>query len=200
MVRGAVIAVLVGAAIAMQVRLHGRVTADAGPQIVGLLVSSAGVAVALVAVAVVRDWAAVGRVVTRPDWGIAGALGVIAVAGLGAASARAGTVVTVAGSIAGQLVTSAVLDRVWSVSGDCLGSGRSRRSRGQPSCASAASPPPDCGICGSAANPPAPRAPGPPHDAPQLGHGHLQPAPQRDGRADGARPLHHPQRQRRDAS
>ncbi|HZA77563.1 MAG TPA: DMT family transporter [Acidimicrobiales bacterium] len=110
MVRGAVTAVLVGAAIAMQVRLLGRVTADAGPQVVGLLASSAGVAVALVAV--VRDWAAVGRVVTRPDWGVAGALGVVAVAGLGAASARAGTVVTVAGSIAGQLVAGAVLDRV----------------------------------------------------------------------------------------
>jgi uncharacterized membrane protein YdcZ (DUF606 family) len=113
MVRGAVIAVLVGAVIAMQVRLLGRVSADAGPQVVGLLVSSAGVAVALVAVAAVRDWAAVGRIVTRPGWVVAGALGVVAVAGLGAASARAGTVVTVAGSIAGQLVAGAVLDRVW---------------------------------------------------------------------------------------
>jgi uncharacterized membrane protein YdcZ (DUF606 family) len=85
MVRGAAIAVIAGGAIAVQVRLLGRVSADAGPHIVGLLVSAAS---------------------------LVAALGVIAIAGLGAASHRAGTVVAVAGSIAGQLVIGAVLDRL----------------------------------------------------------------------------------------
>jgi uncharacterized membrane protein YdcZ (DUF606 family) len=112
MVRGAAIAVIAGGAIAVQVRLLGRVSADAGPHIVGLLVSAASLVAALVAVAAVRDWTSVGRIGARPDWVAAGALGVIAIAGLGAASHRAGTVVAVAGSIAGQLVIGAVLDRL----------------------------------------------------------------------------------------
>lgn len=113
MVRGAVIAVIVGASIAVQVRLLGRVSADAAPHVVGLLVSVAGFAAALVAVAVARDWVSVGRIVARPDWVVAGILGVVAIAGLGVASARAGTAMTLVGSIVGQLVAGAVLDRVW---------------------------------------------------------------------------------------
>jgi uncharacterized membrane protein YdcZ (DUF606 family) len=112
MVRGTAIAVIVGAVIAAQVRLLGRVSADAGPHVVGFLVSAASLAAAFVAVAVVRDWSSVSRIGARPDWVLAGALGVVAVAGLGAASARAGTFLTVAGSIAGQLVAGAVLDRL----------------------------------------------------------------------------------------
>jgi uncharacterized membrane protein YdcZ (DUF606 family) len=112
MVRGTVIAVIVGAVIAVQVRMLGRVSAYAGPHVVGFLVSAASVAAALIAVAAVRDWAAVVHIGMRPDWFVAGALGVFAIAGLGAASARAGTALTVAGSIAGQLVAGAVLDRL----------------------------------------------------------------------------------------
>jgi len=112
MVRGTVIAVLAGAAIAVQVRLFGRVSADAGPHIVGLLVSAASVAAALVVVAAVRDWSSVARIGFRPDWVVAGSLGVVAIAGLGAAGARAGTVVAVAGSIVGQVVVGAILDRI----------------------------------------------------------------------------------------
>ena len=112
MVRGAAIAVIAGAVIAVQVRLLGRVSADAGPPVVGFLVSVASLAAALVVVVVVRDWASVGRIGARPDWVVAGVLGVVVIAGLGAASARAGTVVAVAGSIAGQLVVGAILDRV----------------------------------------------------------------------------------------
>ena len=112
MVRGTAIAVIVGAVIAVQVRLLGRVSADGGPPVVGLLVSAASLAVAVAVVAAARDWASVGRIGARPDWAVAGALGVVVVAGLGAASARAGTVLAVAGSIVGQLVAAAVLDRL----------------------------------------------------------------------------------------
>lgn len=112
MVRGAVIAVIAGAVIALQVRLLGRVSADAGPLVVGFLVSAASLAAALVVIAAARDWASVGRIGARPDWIVAGVLGVVVIASLGAASARAGTAVTVAGSIAGQLVAGAVLDRL----------------------------------------------------------------------------------------
>ena len=113
MVRGTVIAVLAGVAIAVQVRLLGRVSFDAGPHVVGLLVSVASVAGALVVVAAVRDWSSVAGIGVRPDWVVAGLLGVVAIAGLGTASARAGTVVAVAGSIVGQLVAGAILDRFW---------------------------------------------------------------------------------------
>jgi uncharacterized membrane protein YdcZ (DUF606 family) len=112
MVRGTVIAVIAGAVIALQVRLLGQVSADAGPAVVGFLVSAASLAAALVVVVAVRDWGSVGRIGPRSDWVVAGALGVVAIAGLGAASARVGTVATVAGSIVGQLLVGAVLDRV----------------------------------------------------------------------------------------
>jgi uncharacterized membrane protein YdcZ (DUF606 family) len=112
MVRGTAIAVIAGAVIAVQVRLLGRVSTDAGPHVVGFLVSAASLASALVVVAAVRDWGSVARIGTRADWVVAGALGVVAIASLGAASARAGTVAAVAGSIVGQLVVGAVLDRV----------------------------------------------------------------------------------------
>jgi uncharacterized membrane protein YdcZ (DUF606 family) len=112
MVRGTAIAVIAGAVIAVQVRLLGRVSAHTGPHVVGLLVSAASLAAALAVVAAVRDWASVGRIGARPDWVVAGVLGVVAIASLGAASARAGTVAAVAGSIVGQLVAGAILDRV----------------------------------------------------------------------------------------
>ena len=111
MVRGTVIAVIAGAVIAVQVRLLGRVSGDAEAHVVGLLVSVASLAGAIVAVAVGRDWTSVGRVGMRPDWVVAGVLGVVAVAALGVASARAGTAATVAGSIAGQLAVAVILDR-----------------------------------------------------------------------------------------
>jgi uncharacterized membrane protein YdcZ (DUF606 family) len=111
MVRGAVLAVIAGAAIAVQVRLLGRASTDTGPHVVALLVSVAGVAAALAVVAATRDWTSVARASARPAWVAAGVLGIVAIAGLGAAGARAGTVVAVSGSIVGQLVVGAILDR-----------------------------------------------------------------------------------------
>jgi uncharacterized membrane protein YdcZ (DUF606 family) len=113
MVRGLILAVIVGAGIAVQVRLLGHVSGDAGPVVVGLLVSAAGTCAALATVAVTSDWASVGRAGWRSEWLAAGTLGVAIVAGLGIAAARGGTVVALAGSIAGQLVVGAVLDRFW---------------------------------------------------------------------------------------
>lgn len=112
MIRGTLIAVIAGAGIAMQVRLLGRLAVDSGPQVVALLVSVAGLATALAFVALTRDWASLGRTVTRPQWVTAGALGVVAVAGLGVAASQASTVATLAGSITGQLVVGTLLDRI----------------------------------------------------------------------------------------
>jgi uncharacterized membrane protein YdcZ (DUF606 family) len=111
MSRGLVLAVVVGAGIAVQVRLLGRMSGDAGPVVVGLLVSAAGVGATLLAVAITSDWAAVARAAGRPEWVAAGALGAAIVAGLGIAADRGGAVVALAGAIAGQLVVGAVLDR-----------------------------------------------------------------------------------------
>jgi hypothetical protein len=52
------IAVVVGVGIVLQVRLLGRLSGDAGPVVVGALVSAAGVVSALVALTVARDWTA----------------------------------------------------------------------------------------------------------------------------------------------
>lgn len=112
MVRGAVLALFAGGMIAVQMRLLGRVSAEGGPHVVGLLVSAAGAAAALVVVAASRDWASVGRISAQPGWVGAGVLGVVVIGSLGVASARAGAVVAVAGSIVGQLVVGAVLDRL----------------------------------------------------------------------------------------
>jgi transporter family-2 protein len=113
MARGLVIAVIVGAGIAVQVRLLGRMSGDTGPLTVGLLVSAAGVAATLVAVAITSDWAAIARAAWRPEWVAAGALGAAIVAGLGIAADRGGTIVALVGAIAGQLVVGAFLDRFW---------------------------------------------------------------------------------------
>ncbi len=113
MARGIVVALVVGGGIALQVRLLGRVSGDAGPLVVGLLVSVAGAGATLLAVALTSDWGAVGRAAGQPHWIAAGVLGAAIVAGLGVAGARSGTTVALAGSIAGQLVVGAVLDRFW---------------------------------------------------------------------------------------
>jgi uncharacterized membrane protein YdcZ (DUF606 family) len=112
MIAGGVIALIVGAAIAVQVRLLGQVSLHAGPHVVGLLVSVASVATALLAVTFAQDWSSVRQIAGRPDWIAAGTLGLIAIAGLGAASARAGIVVTLIGSIIGQLTVGALLDKI----------------------------------------------------------------------------------------
>ncbi len=112
MARGLMVAVIVGAGIALQVRFLGRLSGGAGPVVVGLLVSAAGTCGAASWIAVTGDWASVGRTLVHPGWVAAGLLGLAIVGGLGVAAARGGATAALAGSIAGQLILGVLLDRI----------------------------------------------------------------------------------------
>ena len=109
---GFVVAVMVGAGIAVQVAVVGRAAGQLNPLSVSLALMIPGLLVAAVWSTVTRSWADVGAVSGKWWWLVLGVGGWLVVATLGFAADRIGVTTTLSLSIASQLVVGLAID-VW---------------------------------------------------------------------------------------
>lgn len=107
---GAVVAVVIGIGIAVQVAVLGRTANDTNPLTVSLALQVSGVAVATVWATSRGAWAEVVAVGRYWWWIPLGAGGWMLVAALGFASNKIGVASTLALSVAAQLLTGLLID------------------------------------------------------------------------------------------
>ena len=101
---GFIVAVAVGAGVAVQVAILGRQSSSLHPLAISLGLQVAGVLIGGMWAIAQRAWPEVGVVAGQWWWIPLGALGWLLVAALGFASARIGVAPTLASAVAGQLL------------------------------------------------------------------------------------------------
>lgn len=107
---GLVVAVMVGAGIAVQVAVVGRAAEQLNPLSVSLALMIPGVVVASIGSTATRSWSDVAVVAGRWWWLPLGVGGWLVVAALGFAAVRIGVTMTLSLSIATQLVVGFAID------------------------------------------------------------------------------------------